>query len=152
MARCIRSILLLLALAIPSQAWAAGSFNFAPSDLGIVNAALNSSPSFTIRTDGYASLTVYVVYTRATASAVRMSCTSGPTPTVQAPLGVASVDGTTGAITMSQAAWTYGVTSNATLRVIISPINDVFAICTFTGTGAASGDVISVYARLGGTP
>lgn len=152
MVRRLSFLLLLLAL-VPAPSRAAGTYavNLTPADLGVTALALTSNPTMTVRVDGYAALTVYLAYTRSSATAVNMSCTSGPTLAVQAPVGVATI-ATNGAIGMASAAWSYPVSASGTLRMVIAPLNDVYLICTLTGAGAGAGDLVSAYGRLGGIP
>jgi hypothetical protein len=148
--RCLRAILAALCLAaLPAQLSAAPSYatNLGPSDTGISGTALNTNPTLTLRTDGTATLTLYVQLTRVAATSVTINCTAGPATTVQAPLGVATV-ASAGTISMAAASWTYPVSGNTTVRVIISPVNDVFTVCTFGGASAGASDLVSVYARL----
>lgn len=144
---------LLFALAMPAAAapinW--GAVNFDPIALSLNGVALNTSPSFTLRSDGYSTLTVYVNLTRASATAVTMSCTGGPSPSVQAPLGVATV-ASSGAVSMAASSWTYPVSASGVVRMLVGPLNDQWVVCTLGATGAASGDTASVYVRLAGVP
>lgn len=137
-----------------STAQAAGynpSYTITPAALGVSGAALSSNPSFTVRTDGYANLTVYIQLTRSAVSSVALNCTAGPNAAVQAPLAVAQVGGN-GSISMAPASWAYPVTTSGTLRIIVGPVNDVMTTCTLGGTGATSSDLVSVYARVAGAP
>jgi hypothetical protein len=148
------AVFFLSAFALPSGAWAAANYAFdlTPADTGIAASPLTGNPNMTLRTDGYAALTIYANYVRASATSVTMACTGGPSAAVQAPLGVSSV-APSGLITQSVGSWTMPVSASGMLpRIVIAPANDRFIICTFTGAGAAAGDLLSVYARLGGAP
>lgn len=122
-----------------------------PTDLGISAVALTASPSFSWRVAGFQFATINIVYTRAAATAINVACTAGPSASLSGPVAVASVNGTTGAITLVDGSFSYAVSASGNKRFIISPLNDYNLTCTFTGTAATSGDLISVYLRLGGT-
>lgn len=121
-----------------------------PTMTGINGALLSGSPSMLTRVGAYSTLSLYVVLTRAAATAVNMVCYAGPTAGILAPMAVVTV-GSNGLMTAANSSWTYPVSASGTLRLLVGPLNDAYIQCTFSGTGATS-DTISVYARLGGLP
>jgi hypothetical protein len=123
---------------------------YLPADTGISSALLSSGPTMSLRVGGFSQMTIYIVLTRAAATAVTISCTAGPSSTVQAPVAVAGVNSTTGAIAMVDGVFTWsGVASTRNFRAMLAPLNDYLLVCTFTGAGATS-DTISVHARAAG--
>ena len=148
--RLVRLGFLLASLcAAPSSAYAAISNLLGPSETGVNGALLSQSPKMAIRVSGYSAVSVYVSLSRAGATAVNMVCTSGPTNLVQASIAVAQIDSTSGLITMMPASWTYPVSANGMVRMLVAPINDTYLVCQFSGPGATS-DTVSVYAQMGG--
>ncbi|RZL29621.1 MAG: hypothetical protein EOP64_00015 [Sphingomonas sp.] len=133
----------------PSSGRAAITNLLTPVETGVSGSNLSQAPKISLRVSGYTAASIYVFLNRVAASAVNMVCTSGPTVAIQAPVSVAQVNGTSGVITMAPASWTYPVSSSGMLRMLVSPVNDTFLICTFSGPQASS-DTISVYAQLGG--
>lgn len=120
-----------------------------PADTGISNARLSSSPTATLRINGYNIATFYVQLTRAAASSVQMSCSSGPTAAILAPISVANVNPVSGSIAMVPAAWSYPVTASGMVRMSVAPLNDTYLVCRFSAPDAST-DTISLYAQLGG--
>lgn len=150
---CFTLLLALLGLALPAAtASPVVSQNLSPLNTGINAAPLSSNPNMVLRTDGYQSLTVYAVHAHGAATAVNMNCVAGPTPQVAAPVAVANV-AASGTITYAGATFSYPVTANATLRMLVAPLNDTLMTCTFSAGGTPTAqDLVTVYARLGGLP
>lgn len=140
-----------LLLAAPRALAGSNANWFDPNDTGVKASPLSGSPSATIRTEGYGALTLYMSLTRSAATALNVTCTAGPTPSVQATIGVATVSGS-GAITLAPASWSIPVSGSGVSRIVVGPLNDRFASCTFGGTAATSSDLLSLYAVAGGRP
>lgn len=142
-----------------AQAWPTGGgvdiYN--PNATGISAVGLTTNPTTTgLRIAGFSNASVYLQLTRASATSLTMTCATGfvssSGATVSAPLGVANVNASTGAISMANAAWSYPVTASGTYRILVAPLYDQTLWCTFGGAGASSGDLLSVHVRLGGAP
>lgn len=121
-----------------------------PTDLGVSVAPLTSSPTFAWRVAGFQAATVNIVYTRGAATAINAACSAGPSVSLAGPVAVANV-ATSGAITLADGSFSYPVAASGNKRFIVAPLNDYMLTCTFTGSGATTGDLISVYLRLGGS-